>query len=103
MALGEYVSVSSQRDSEKAQLATEKRELREDPELELAELALAPRVSQFLALSPRPWGAGDTPVTRGLWILGGEEDSIDRSFTVLVRVICRCLRAPSHRARWRVS
>jgi VIT1/CCC1 family predicted Fe2+/Mn2+ transporter len=38
MALGEYVSVSSQRDSEKAQLATEKRELREDPELELAEL-----------------------------------------------------------------
>ena len=31
MALGEYVSVSSQRDSEKAQLATEKRELREDP------------------------------------------------------------------------
>ena len=39
MALGEYVSVSSQRDSEKAQLDTEKRELREDPELELAELA----------------------------------------------------------------
>ncbi len=39
MALGEYVSVSSQRDSEKAQLATEKRELRDDPETELAELA----------------------------------------------------------------
>src|SRR4051812_26164429 len=50
-----------------------------------------------------PWGGGDTPMTRGLWILGGEEDSIDRSFTVLVRVICRCLRAPPHRARWRVS
>ena len=39
MALGEYVSVSSQRDSEKAQLETEKRELHDDPEQELAELA----------------------------------------------------------------
>src|ERR1700754_4683100 len=38
MALGEYVSVSSQRDSELAQLETEKRELREDPEQELTEL-----------------------------------------------------------------
>lgn len=39
MALGEYVSVSSQRDTEKAQLRQEKRELAEDPERELAELA----------------------------------------------------------------
>lgn len=39
MALGEYVSVSSQRDTEKAQLRQEKRELAEDPEQELAELA----------------------------------------------------------------
>ncbi|MER7952764.1 VIT family protein [Streptomyces sp. NPDC096079] len=39
MAAGEYVSVSSQRDSEKAALAQEKRELRERPEAELAELA----------------------------------------------------------------
>jgi VIT1/CCC1 family predicted Fe2+/Mn2+ transporter len=38
MALGEYVSVSSQRDSEKAQLAKETRELRETPEQELEEL-----------------------------------------------------------------
>ncbi|WP_426363219.1 VIT1/CCC1 transporter family protein [Streptomyces sp. E-08] len=38
MAAGEYVSVSSQRDSEKAALAQEKRELRERPEAELAEL-----------------------------------------------------------------
>jgi VIT1/CCC1 family predicted Fe2+/Mn2+ transporter len=38
MALGEYVSVSSQRDSELAQLAQEKRELAETPELEMAEL-----------------------------------------------------------------
>ena len=39
MALGEYVSVSSQRDSELAQLETERRELHEDPDQELAELA----------------------------------------------------------------
>jgi VIT1/CCC1 family predicted Fe2+/Mn2+ transporter len=39
MALGEYVSVSSQRDSEHALIAKEKRELEEMPEEELAELA----------------------------------------------------------------
>ncbi|WP_436697652.1 VIT1/CCC1 transporter family protein [Nocardioides sp. BYT-33-1] len=39
MAAGEYVSVSTQRDSEEALLAKERRELREDPEDELAELA----------------------------------------------------------------
>ncbi|WP_319943354.1 VIT1/CCC1 transporter family protein [Nocardia aurantia] len=39
MALGEYVSVSTQRDSERALLAVERRELAEQPELELAELA----------------------------------------------------------------
>lgn len=38
MALGEYVSVSSQRDTELAQLAQEERELREAPDIELAEL-----------------------------------------------------------------
>ncbi|MEJ8281669.1 VIT1/CCC1 transporter family protein [Pseudonocardia spirodelae] len=39
MALGEYVSVSSQRDTERSLLATERRELAEDPAGELAELA----------------------------------------------------------------
>lgn len=39
MAAGEYVSVSTQRDSEDALLAKERRELVEDPEDELAELA----------------------------------------------------------------
>jgi len=39
MALGEYVSVSTQRDTEQALLATERRELADDPEAELAELA----------------------------------------------------------------
>ncbi len=38
MALGEYVSVSTQRDSERAQLAQEKRELAEEPQEEFAEL-----------------------------------------------------------------
>jgi VIT1/CCC1 family predicted Fe2+/Mn2+ transporter len=39
MAAGEYVSVSTQRDSERALLRKEERELRDDPEDELAELA----------------------------------------------------------------
>lgn len=38
MALGEYVSVSSQRDSEKALIEKERRELAEDPDAEFAEL-----------------------------------------------------------------
>ncbi|MCU1564819.1 MAG: protein of unknown function transrane [Arthrobacter sp.] len=39
MALGEYVSVSSQRDSQQALIEKERRELLEQPEEELAELA----------------------------------------------------------------
>jgi vacuolar iron transporter family protein len=39
MALGEYVSVSSQRDSETAYIEKERRELQEDPKGELEELA----------------------------------------------------------------
>lgn len=39
MAAGEYVSVSSQRDAERELIAKEQRELHEDPEIELAELA----------------------------------------------------------------
>ena len=39
MALGEYVSVSSQRDTERSLLAKERRELAEYPEAELQELA----------------------------------------------------------------
>jgi vacuolar iron transporter family protein len=38
MALGEYVSVSSQRDSERAEITQEKRELDSTPEAELTEL-----------------------------------------------------------------
>ena len=39
MAAGEYVSVKSQADTEAADLAVERRELHEEPEAELAELA----------------------------------------------------------------
>ncbi|MEO7269853.1 MAG: VIT family protein [Knoellia sp.] len=39
MAVGEYVSVSTQRDTEEALLAKERRELRDEPEAELEELA----------------------------------------------------------------
>ena len=39
MALGEYVSVSTQRDTEQALLSKERRELRDDPGAELDELA----------------------------------------------------------------
>ncbi|MDB5175671.1 MAG: hypothetical protein JWM81_529 [Candidatus Saccharibacteria bacterium] len=39
MAAGEYVSVSSQRDSERADIAIERRSLQENPDEELAELA----------------------------------------------------------------
>ncbi len=40
MAVGEYVSVSSQRDAEQADVEVEKQELAEDPEAELHELTL---------------------------------------------------------------
>jgi len=55
MALGEYVSVSSQRDSEQALITTEKRELAETPEQELEELAgmhQARGLSQYRSVKP---------------------------------------------------
>jgi VIT1/CCC1 family predicted Fe2+/Mn2+ transporter len=50
MATGEYVSVSSQSDTEKADLAREKRELKKNPAFELEELAQI-YVSRGLELS----------------------------------------------------
>lgn len=56
MALGEYVSVSTQRDTERALLSKERRELRDDPATELDELAslyeakgLAPATARTVA------------------------------------------------------
>src|SRR5690349_5925052 len=74
MALGEYISVSSQRDSETALVARERRELRSMPDTELAELtaiyvakeltdhdALAAHLDAELNLDPEdlanPWQA----------------------------------------------
>ena len=58
MAAGEYVSVSSQRDAEQADLRLERRELRHDPDGELRELAniyeqrgLAPDLATQVAVS----------------------------------------------------
>ncbi len=53
MALGEYVSVSSQRDSEHALLAKERRELVEMPEEELEELAGIYRAKGLSAATAR--------------------------------------------------
>lgn len=50
MALGEYVSVSSQRDSEQALLSKERRKLRDSPDYELAELTA---IYQAKGLSPQ--------------------------------------------------
>ncbi|MFI9508616.1 VIT family protein [Nocardia sp. NPDC052566] len=53
MALGEYVSVSTQRDSERALLEKERRELREQPETELAELAAIYRAKGLSSATAR--------------------------------------------------
>lgn len=57
MAAGEYVSVQSQADTERADLAVEKRELHDDPHSELEELAaiyrhrgLSPELAQQVAV-----------------------------------------------------
>ena len=50
MALGEYISVSSQRDSERALLTKERRELRQIPDTELAELTT---IFEAKGLSPQ--------------------------------------------------
>ena len=64
MAAGEYVSVSSQRDAERADIRLEERELRHDPEGELRELAgvyeqrgLPPALASEVAMSLSRHGA----------------------------------------------
>ena len=73
MAAGEYVSVSTQRDSELALLAKERRELREEPEEELAELAglyVDKGLSEELALqvaARSPTTTRSAPTPRPSW------------------------------------
>lgn len=53
MAVGEYVSVSTQRDTERALIELERRELREDPEDELSELTELYRIRGLSAETAR--------------------------------------------------
>lgn len=82
MASGEYVSVSSQRDAERADLVREQRELDQDPDGEMAELAsiyrargispaLAKRVAEELT-------AGDVLAAHARDELGLAEDDLAR-------------------------
>lgn len=84
MAAGEYVSVGSQRDAELADLRIERRELEEDPDGELAELAgiyaarglepdLALRVAEQLS-------AGDRLAAHARDELGLAADALARPF-----------------------
>jgi hypothetical protein len=79
MAAGEYVSVSSQRDAERADIRLEERELRRDPAGELRELAgvyeerglppaLATEVAVTLSRAAR-WRR--TPATSWAWTSSG--------------------------------
>jgi VIT1/CCC1 family predicted Fe2+/Mn2+ transporter len=62
MAAGEYVSVSSQRDTEEADLARERRELRNMPDVVVSATSLV-----FLAaLGALSAGAGGARITRGV-------------------------------------
>jgi VIT1/CCC1 family predicted Fe2+/Mn2+ transporter len=62
MAAGEYVSVSSQRDAERADMRLEERELRRDPPGELRELA---GIYEQRGLSPELAGQVATALSRG--------------------------------------
>ena len=58
MAAGEYVSVQSQADTEQADMAIERRELQEDPQAELEELA---RIYQARGLEARTCACAKPP------------------------------------------
>lgn len=62
MAVGEYVSVSTQRDTERALIAKETRELSEEPDAELAELT---QLYVDKGLTPALAGQVATELTRG--------------------------------------
>jgi len=82
MAAGEYVSVSSQRDVERADIARERRELEMSPEEELAELAgiyQGRGLSEALALEvARELSSGDRLAAHARDELGFELDQLAR-------------------------
>jgi VIT1/CCC1 family predicted Fe2+/Mn2+ transporter len=55
MAAGEYVSVSAQADTERADLARERLELATVPEAELRELVASTSAAASTPRPPRPW------------------------------------------------
>lgn len=82
MAAGEYVSVSSQRDTEHADLERERRELRDAPVAELAELrriyerrGLEPELAQQVAVA---LSAGDRLAVHARDELGIDPDALAR-------------------------
>ncbi|HMJ32549.1 MAG TPA: VIT family protein [Baekduia sp.] len=84
MAAGEYVSVSSQRDAEQADIRLEERELRQDPAGELRELAgiyerrgLAPELARQVAQSLSRNGALEAHARDEL---GLDEERLARPF-----------------------
>ncbi len=84
MAAGEYVSVSSQRDAEEADIRLEERELRADPDGELAELAriyeergLPPELARDVATTLTEHGA---PEAHARDELGLEDARLARPF-----------------------
>ena len=84
MASGEYVSVSSQRDAEMADLRLEQRELTADPEGELAELAaiyegrgLSPALARQVAVE---LSDGDALAVHARDELGIDEEALARPF-----------------------
>ena len=78
MALGEYVSVSSQRDTEQALIAKERRELQEMPAAEHNEL-VGLLVQHFVGLSARRRHVVERPLQDGpafpdVWLAGEEAE-----------------------------
>jgi len=73
MAAGEFVSVSSQRDAEQADLRLEARELRDDPEGELRELAA---IYERRGLDPALAGEVAQALTRGDALVAHARDEL---------------------------
>ena len=84
MAAGEYVSVSSQSDTERADLAKEEAALRDDPEGELAELTA---IYQARGLEPELAGAVARQLTAHNALEAHARDEIGISHTVTARPV----------------
>jgi vacuolar iron transporter family protein len=118
MAAGEYVSVQSQADAEKADIATERRELEREPERELAELtgiyirrgldeALARRVAEQLtardALAAHARDElGITPASRARPVQAALSSAASFAIGALLPMVA-AVAAPVHRVAFTVA